>query len=69
MAFAGNIGADVTTLPGGPGLSDVVKLYSANFDVVIERNGGIDGLIRALAERNLRNTGVVVAKPVTETAD
>lgn len=48
---------------------DVVKLYSANFDVVIERNGGIDGLIRALAERNLRNTGVVVAKPVTETAD
>jgi hypothetical protein len=47
----------------------VVKLYSANFDVVIERNGGIDGLIRALAERNLRNTGVVVAKPVTETAD
>ena len=28
MAFAGNIGADVTTLPGKPGLSDVVKLFS-----------------------------------------
>lgn len=48
---------------------DVVKLYSANFDVVIERNGGIDGLIRALAERNLLNSGVVVAKPRAEPAE
>ena len=47
---------------------DVVKLYSANFGVVIERNGGIDGLIRALAERNLLNSGVVIAKPRPETA-
>jgi phospholipid transport system substrate-binding protein len=36
---------------------DVVRLYSANFAVVIERNGGIDGLIRALAERNSLNAG------------
>lgn len=48
---------------------DVVKLYSANFNVVIERNGGIDGLIRTLAERNLLNSGVVVAKPRAETAE
>lgn len=33
---------------------DVVRLYSANFAVVIER-GGIEGLIKALAERNARN--------------
>jgi hypothetical protein len=48
---------------------DVVKLYSANFNVVIERNGGIDGLIRALAERNLLNSGVIVAKPRSEIAE
>lgn len=48
---------------------DVVKLYSANFDVVIERNGGIEGLIRALAERNLLNSGVVLAKPPSETTE
>jgi phospholipid transport system substrate-binding protein len=34
---------------------DVVRLYSANFAVVIERGGGIDGLIKALADRNARN--------------
>jgi phospholipid transport system substrate-binding protein len=42
---------------------DVVKLYSANFAVVIARDGGIDGLIRALAERNALNAGIAVAKP------
>lgn len=35
---------------------EVVKLYSANFAVVIERDGGLDGLIRALAARNAANT-------------
>lgn len=42
---------------------DVVRLYSANFAVVIERNGGIDGLIRALAERNALNQGAPRARP------
>lgn len=42
---------------------DVVRLYSANFAVVIERNGGIDGLIRALAERNALNKGAPRATP------
>lgn len=42
---------------------DVVRLYSANFAVVIERNGGIDGLIRALAERNALNKGGPRATP------
>jgi phospholipid transport system substrate-binding protein len=42
---------------------DVVRLYSANFAVVIERNGGIDGLIRALTERNSLNEGGAAAKP------
>lgn len=34
---------------------EVVKLYSANFAVVMERDGGIDGLIRALSARNAAN--------------
>jgi phospholipid transport system substrate-binding protein len=34
---------------------EVVKLYSANFAVVMEREGGIDGLVRALAARNAAN--------------
>ncbi|MBL8385652.1 MAG: ABC transporter substrate-binding protein [Burkholderiales bacterium] len=42
---------------------DVVRLYSANFAVVIERQGGIEGLIRALAERNARNAQAAVAPP------
>lgn len=42
---------------------DVVRLYSANFAVVIERNGGVDGLIRALAERNALNKGAPRATP------
>jgi phospholipid transport system substrate-binding protein len=34
---------------------NLVRLYSANFAVVMEREGGIDGLAKALAERNARN--------------
>lgn len=39
---------------------DVVRLYSANFAVVIER-GGLEGLIKALAERNARNDEGIAA--------
>ena len=31
------------------------KLYAGNFSVVLEREGGIDGLINALQKRNARN--------------
>lgn len=42
---------------------DVVKLYGGNFAIVIERNGGLDGLIKALEQRNVRNAQSAQAKP------
>lgn len=43
---------------------DIVQLYSANFAVVIERDGGIEGLIRALSDRNARNAAAAAPRPV-----
>ena len=42
---------------------DVVKLYGGNFAIVIERDGGLDGLIKALVQRNVRNAQSAQAKP------
>lgn len=42
---------------------DLVRLYSNNFAVVIERAGDIDGLIQALAQRNALNAGSAAPKP------
>ncbi|MFN0160031.1 MAG: hypothetical protein ACKVQQ_02305, partial [Burkholderiales bacterium] len=41
----------------------IVRLYSANFAVVMERDGGMDGLIKALSERNARNAAAPQSAP------
>ena len=42
---------------------DIFKLYGSNFAVVLERNGEIDGLVRALSERNALNAAALAPKP------
>ena len=42
---------------------DIFKLYGSNFAVVLERNGEIEGLVRALSERNALNAASIAPKP------
>lgn len=42
---------------------DIFKLYGSNFAVVLERNGEIEGLVRALSERNALNAAALAPKP------
>ena len=42
---------------------DIFKLYGSNFAVVLERNGEIEGLVRALRERNALNAAAIAPKP------
>lgn len=42
---------------------DIFKLYGSNFAVVLERNGEIEGLVRALSERNALNAAAIAPKP------
>ncbi len=42
---------------------DIFKLYGSNFAVVLERNGEIEGLVRALSERNAQNAASIAPKP------
>lgn len=42
---------------------DIFRLYGRNFAVVLERNGEIEGLVRALSERNALNAAALAPKP------
>ena len=42
---------------------DIFKLYGSNFAVVLERNGEIEGLVRALGERNALNAAAMAPRP------